>query len=157
MFCAWTNKKRKKFHLPKTLADCKEIFEKDSRWRYVIVNFEKQPLCICQTHEDAVEKLNWYWKECNGFAREVVDLMYWDENYWEQFTCFTGYLEKTKQKVSGICEKHTITSGKLVFYIRTFHTKEKIKYFSMTDKLRLSNGEIVEVYKADGSNRLIEV
>lgn len=142
--------------LPKTLEDCKRIFDESGQWRYVIIGVDKQPLCMLQTYEDAKECLNDYLKVGRP-VREIIDLLYWDKNYWEQYTDFEGYLEQTNEKVTGICEKHTIETGRVRDYVRTFAVNEPLKEYYKPQKLKLSTGEAVDVYKTDRLNQLIEI
>lgn len=66
---------------------------------------------------------------------------------------FLGTILKTGQVVSGTFEKTCVTGR----YIRIFDVFGEMERFLGNSQMQLSNGEILEVYKADGPNRLIEV
>lgn len=87
-------------------------------------------------------------KECVEVSKKVLCLYVNDNDD------FCGKIEKTDQVVRGKSEMHHCvgTPDK-----RTFEVFGKLKNFSGISKMTLSTGEILEVYKADGSNRLIEV
>lgn len=157
MFCALMKKKKRKWSIkfPKTLSDCKKIYDEDGQWRYVIIGLHNEPICLLQTYEDAQSSLDDYWKECCP-VKEIIDLRYWDKNYWEKFTEFEGYLQDTNQKITGICEKVEIRAGCAISYIRKFTTKETLKECRKIQRLELSNGEVIKVYKCDNCKTLIE-
>lgn len=67
---------------------------------------------------------------------------------------FLGTILKTGQVISGTFEKSACVTGR---YIRIFDVFDKMEWFSGVSQMQLSDGEILEVYRAGGSNRLIEV
>lgn len=69
---------------------------------------------------------------------------------------FIGVIENTGQEIYGIIVKNYIKGSKREF-IRIFESTGNVRDFGITSKLRMVTGEVVEVYKAGNSNRLIEV
>lgn len=87
-------------------------------------------------------------EECVEVSRKVLCLEINDNDG------FCGTVEKTGQMVHGEFEVHHCNG---IPDRRTFEVYGKLKDFSEISKMTLSTGEILEIYKADGSNRLIEV
>lgn len=87
-------------------------------------------------------------KECVEVSRKVLCLEINDNDG------FYGTVEKTGQMVRGKFEVHHCVGRPDK---RTFEVFGKLKDFSGISKMHLWDGENLEVYKADSSNKLIEM
>lgn len=102
-------------------------------------------LTTCRYNEDGKCENEEKRKECVEVSRKVLCL---EKN-------FIGVIENTGQEIYGTVTKHYLEDAAKEF-VRTFDVTRNIIDFGITSKLRLVAGEVIEVYKSDNCQRLIE-